>query len=1069
MKRAHVPVSRMEVSFFLCICMMLLFLLPTPAGAAGVKYRIGGADFVNAEDLGAAIPKIEGDGTTALTAPVTIDILSTQTSNGTWVMGIKGTATPLFPELTIRGYNGGMQTVRGAGTPGGRLLVLTNSTNVTVKDLTFSGGNHVATAGAASGNGTTSGGGGLFVGADDELGDAFKVTTYNVTQLGMNNVRFTGNTVRTNSTQVKNGKNYAVGGGLSVQNIGSVSGGATAKLTNLSFTKNSAIYDGSGASDSTDGNTQGGGARIYGIETVEMASILFKDNQSRVTKGLHANGGGLAIRGGNNSGKITATLDMLRFENNTAGITGGGRWARGGGLYVFDETTGNNSIVNVSNSVFTGNIAEAEGADINAMGGGVNVWRNSNGSSFTATFTDSVFENNRANGKDNAYGFGGALYLSAPDSGASEGHQIVGTRITDNHASTAGGGIFADTDADAFTLTLTAKTGKNDTVIQGNTAGADKHASGIEFQGAKNGTLNIAGDGKVWLMDPVIAKVDGAFTMDVTNTGAFYWDGANAFQAGNGTGITFNDEATINTGRYFSAAATDDKTMKVTFKGATTINIDVNRADDLPLFDYTNGETTGSEITFGDNNSTLHIGVTDVDRQLMDKKGRLLLVKVADDMKVSGFKFTLDKATYDDRLSDDNNGQPIPEDNKLYLGYSFKSDHQAAVMAYANSASALPQLHEAVQLRYGITDQQYEALKSNWASATPNYGPAQAQAAVQASALVGDSARARGTRSGKSTLPGAARSVAGLGQDTSASAPDSSASVFDMPTAAGPASPYRYRLWGGYIGNFSSMDSHGGHLGYDSDTHGGMVGFSVDFAEDFTIGLYSAYTDGNTDMKGVDSEVDTDGMHVGAVFGWTPSALPGLGLSADFTYSFYDNDAWRMVGGQKNKASFDQNVYSLGLGGEFAFGLTENVFLTPFLNLRYSHIEQDSFTESGQVLATHVGSLDGDSFTTTPGLRLEGLFQFDGGSFAPYISAGWRHEWADRDFTSHASYRNVPGNVWRLDSVEADRDSADLGLGFEVLKNLEGGKQLGLNVSFDANISDKSESNNIYAGIVFNF
>lgn len=90
-------------------------------------------------------------------------------------------------------------------------------------------------------------------------------------------------------------------------------------------------------------------------------------------------------------------------------------------------------------------------------------------------------------------------------------------------------------------------------------------------------------------------------------------------------------------------------------------------------------------------------------------------------------------------------------------------------------------------------------------------------------------------------------------------------------------------------------------------------------------------------------------------------------------------------------------------------------------------------------------------------------------SMTNVISAGWRHEWGDRDFDSRASYRNVPDSAWKLASVEADRDSADLGVGFELLKDLEEGRQLGLNVSFDANISGKSESNNIYAGVVFNF
>ena len=745
MKRIQFCFLHRKKIFFLCICIVFALLLPITAAAADVTYSIDGVEDTKptlGEAIGAINSATQG-GAVIITLPQAVSQKPPSTGPA-WVMkDIRHT------NVLLNG-NGASIVPDNASAFKDRLLVLSNIEAAAIRGLTFAGGNLINSDPAMpAASDQTSGGGGLFIGADDD--GLSQTAAANIKSLGMGNLTFTGNSVTMHGYGGSTDNNgYAVGGGLSVQNVptGDLSNDSEASLRDLRFTGNAANFFASAASN---GNAQGGGARIFGIRRLTMTNSYFGNNTALVANGSHAVGGGLAVLGtgagvetgsGATVGGMVGTLSGLTFENNLAHITGKGdtrvsvSYARGGGLYLSDSTEDNKSAVTVADSVFTGNTAWAETGGNQALGGGGAVWNYAGGTEPTGltnvTFTNSEFSNNAAKGSGGAEGYGGALYLKGSHS---DGHVVSGSRIVNNHATTAGGGIYVSTDFGATgttALTVSAVAGGPDTLIQGNTAGegAGKHASGIAFGGQGDGKLTIGGTGAVWLIDPIKVEMGGSgkFVMDVTNTGGFHWNGDNIFKAATST-ITLGDSSVTNLGRYFTATAEGGKQMDLRFGHAATMNVDINRAADLPLFNYVGKDGTAG---LGDmklnTGGSLHIGVTDMDRQLMDKGGRILLVQAKDDATAKQIIDGLNgkKEVTFDTAHLGGTGAPTIDRGGVYLDYTFKSDHQAAITKYKNAAAALPQLHEAVQREYGITDQQYEAIKGNWASVTPNYGPAQA-------------------------------------------------------------------------------------------------------------------------------------------------------------------------------------------------------------------------------------------------------------------------------------------------------------------------------------------------------
>ncbi|SBW10633.1 hypothetical protein KL86DPRO_60234 [uncultured delta proteobacterium] len=293
--------------------------------------------------------------------------------------------------------------------------------------------------------------------------------------------------------------------------------------------------------------------------------------------------------------------------------------------------------------------------------------------------------------------------------------------------------------------------------------------------------------------------------------------------------------------------------------------------------------------------------------------------------------------------------------------------------------------------------------------------------------------------------------------------------------AAGANTPFGVRMWGGYLGNFAHQDNKGGYAGYDADQNGFLLGGSFDITPNWTAGAYVGWTTGDTRYNGIKTRIDTDATHVGAFARYRREAGPGTAkVTGDILYSFTDNDSRRTVptalGNQHMKGSFDQNIIGGGLEAAYDWkpSFDENLVITPYLAGRYAHLEQDGFTESGN-LGLKVGKTDADSFTTTVGVKAARDFHVsDTVILTPKATVGWLHQWADRDVAANSSFIGSPV-TFMTRSVKQDADAALVGAGLDVLVKTGQSWDLGLKLGYGAEIRQNSNDQTVFVGFEVKF
>ena len=313
---------------------------------------------------------------------------------------------------------------------------------------------------------------------------------------------------------------------------------------------------------------------------------------------------------------------------------------------------------------------------------------------------------------------------------------------------------------------------------------------------------------------------------------------------------------------------------------------------------------------------------------------------------------------------------------------------------------------------------------------------------------------------------------------------DLDSSINDQPAYQGGSleaaayankNPFGIKIWGGYLGSFSSQDSKNGYSGYDANQNGFIVGTTFDIVPEWAVGAYVGYTTGDSEFNDINTDIDTNATHAG-LFGRyaNQGALKGLTITGDALYSYTDNDSTRKVrldtGRQEMDASFDQNI--LGGGLEVAYDWTPSFddasTITPFAAMRYSHLSQSGYTESGK-LALEVDSFEVNAFTSTAGVRAQRDFNLgEKVVVTPKATAAWLHNYADDNASTHSNFVGSPV-TFMTRSATQDRDAALLGAGVDVMFKQSAGWEIGLKGTYGAEIRQNSTDQTVFAGFEVRF
>ena len=244
-----------------------------------------------------------------------------------------------------------------------------------------------------------------------------------------------------------------------------------------------------------------------------------------------------------------------------------------------------------------------------------------------------------------------------------------------------------------------------------------------------------------------------------------------------------------------------------------------------------------------------------------------------------------------------------------------------------------------------------------------------------------------------------------------------------------PAPP-AWRAWAGYLGGKVDQDSVAGDYTTQSSYNGLMYISSLELSRDAAVGFHVAYAGTSADYGDLSSSGKTHAYAGGAFAVLRPSTR--LTLTADAAYGYYANilDRWNASGNYR--ADYGQQLLAGGLRAAYDFEMPAGLIVSPFAGLRYQRLIQDAFTESGRGPAPHfansVDQMFGDGLASSLGASVTRDFRFaDGRVVSPILSVAWRHDWADRQFSTGGSFAGG-AERFRLYSLTRERDSADLGV-----------------------------------------
>jgi len=187
------------------------------------------------------------------------------------------------------------------------------------------------------------------------------------------------------------------------------------------------------------------------------------------------------------------------------------------------------------------------------------------------------------------------------------------------------------------------------------------------------------------------------------------------------------------------------------------------------------------------------------------------------------------------------------------------------------------------------------------------------------------------------------------------------------------------------------------------------------------------HTDADTDSAGSRTKIDSYSPGIFATY--FDHGFYANGLFA-FGYNDYNNT--RKVLGDTASSSPNGQQYTTNVDFGYDFHPAKNWVVGPTLGLTYTHLNIDSFTETGANSVQDdlaVNSQSADSLRSRFGGHV--IFQTNTGDvlLQPNLSLMWQHEYLDSSSGITSSFSDFGSSSFTINTAAPSRDSALIGLG----------------------------------------
>lgn len=206
----------------------------------------------------------------------------------------------------------------------------------------------------------------------------------------------------------------------------------------------------------------------------------------------------------------------------------------------------------------------------------------------------------------------------------------------------------------------------------------------------------------------------------------------------------------------------------------------------------------------------------------------------------------------------------------------------------------------------------------------------------------------------------------------------------------------RAAFWGNAYGAWGETDSDGNAAKAERTSSGFLMGGDVPLGEHWRAGISAGVGRAETDVDGRSSSAGSDSYQIGAYGGARWQAL-SVRFGTSYSRHYVETSRQVVFPGYNENLSADYEAASFQTFGEVGrkFG-GDTASLEPFLNLAYTHLETDDFSENGGSTALTVASSKDSVTQTLLGTRTDIRLEWgDEAVTSLNLMAGWQHAWGD--------------------------------------------------------------------------
>jgi outer membrane autotransporter protein len=286
----------------------------------------------------------------------------------------------------------------------------------------------------------------------------------------------------------------------------------------------------------------------------------------------------------------------------------------------------------------------------------------------------------------------------------------------------------------------------------------------------------------------------------------------------------------------------------------------------------------------------------------------------------------------------------------------------------------------------------------------------------------------------------------------------------NTPPAAGEGTPNR--AWIGGFGSWAKQDDTDDVSGYKYDTAGFALGYdmTVDGAPGLVFGVSTSFAFGEVKSNLNLGQIDTDTVSLGVYGSYKFDS--GLFIDGTVGYGHSKNKSTVLDSGFVKKGSYDIDTWQFGVRGGWIFN-TGSFEITPSLGVRYLHLEQDDWDETGASPKNHFFKGQNDRLVEIP-LQVKISTTIDSGDvkITPELRLGYSYAAKTLENRADFGYVNYrAGGTEPVWGVKQDRSTFQIGGGlkFKVTDSLD------IFANYDLDVSKDYRNHQASAGLGFEF